>query len=120
MPDKSNIVFVTPSTAPSIVSPTNPSTTSSDVVFLLDLLLVIPSLSALIPSLSLVVVDWFVVVVVVVTIAEEVVVTSGSSSQHALKTRAAGQTLSVPSLCFFSGQSFTYAQARFAGSRANG
>lgn len=27
-------------------------------------------------------------------------VTSGSSSQYALKTRAAGQTLSVPSLCF--------------------
>ena len=44
-------------------------------------------------------------------------VTSGSSSQHALKTRAAGQTLSVPSLCFFSGQSFTYAQARFAAPR---
>lgn len=40
-------------------------------------------------------------------------VTSDSSSQYALKTRAAGQPLSVPSLCFFSGQSFTYAQARF-------
>ena len=36
-------------------------------------------------------------------------VTSGSSSQYALKTRAAGQPLSVPPLCFFSGQSFTYA-----------
>ena len=30
-------------------------------------------------------------------------VTSGSSSQYALKTRAAGQTLSVPPLCFFGG-----------------
>ena len=44
-------------------------------------------------------------------------VTSGSSSQYALKTRAAGQPLSVPSLCFFSGQSFTYAQARFTAPR---
>lgn len=33
-------------------------------------------------------------------------VTSGSSSQYALKTRAAGQPLSVPSLCFFSGQGY--------------
>lgn len=44
-------------------------------------------------------------------------VTSGSSSQYALKTRAAGQPLSVPSLCFFSSQSFTCAKARFAAPR---
>lgn len=44
-------------------------------------------------------------------------VTSGSSSQYALKTRTAGQIESVPPLCFFSGQRFTCAQARFAALR---
>ena len=44
-------------------------------------------------------------------------VTSDSSSQYAHKTRAAGQPLSVPSLCFFSSQSFTCAKARFAAPR---